>query len=240
MAAASNGKAAPSSSSSTRSSCDGHRHVRGHSQCAPFFQGGAPRVDGQALVVFIAQCRGHRGDGIGSFHVSPGRKTLCWGRRARDDRWTYPEDAGALVFEQRFLTDIGAAPAPSGGSAAYARTLFPAFSLSTSAAAQLPCASYHGVFPRLQTTTVSKYAASHQGGAPLIIWNASDDTLPMVTLSPLGQPKAQHFDSLDGFIGAGIKSTVQSIPAGHVQRFLMSAGTGISDGMLAWGDRLST
>merc|ERR1719445_679068 len=38
--------------------------------------------------------------------------------------------------------------------------------------------------------------------------------------------------------GAGIKSTVDIIPAGWSQLFILSAGVGINNGMMAWGDRM--
>lgn len=36
----------------------------------------------------------------------------------------------------------------------------------------------------------------------------------------------------DGLVGAGVKGTVQQIPAGWKQLFLLSAGSGILDGVL--------
>jgi hypothetical protein len=60
----------------------------------------------------------------------------------------------------------------------------------------------------------------------------------MVVFSPLSSPKAQHMTSSEAYFGAGIKSTVTTIPAGTSQLFVLSAGVGINDGMMAWGDRM--
>jgi hypothetical protein len=60
----------------------------------------------------------------------------------------------------------------------------------------------------------------------------------MVIFSPLSTPKAQHMASSNSFFGAGIKATVTTIPAGSSQLFILSAGVGINDGMMAWGDRM--
>jgi hypothetical protein len=59
-----------------------------------------------------------------------------------------------------------------------------------------------------------------------------------LVFSPLNFPKASHMASSTDFIGAGVKSTVDSIPAGWSQLFLLSASNGINDGMMAWGDRM--
>ena len=40
------------------------------------------------------------------------------------------------------------------------------------------------------------------------------------------------------WFGAGVKATVEVIPAGWTQSFILSAGQGINDGMMAWGDRI--
>jgi hypothetical protein len=60
----------------------------------------------------------------------------------------------------------------------------------------------------------------------------------MVVFSPLNYPKAHHMASSEAFFGAGIKSTVGTIPGGWSQLFILSAGVGINDGMMAWGDRM--
>lgn len=60
----------------------------------------------------------------------------------------------------------------------------------------------------------------------------------MTVFSPLNQPMAHHMATTSDLIGAGVKATVETIPAGWSQMFILSAGTGINDGMMAWGDRL--
>ncbi|CAK9061196.1 unnamed protein product [Durusdinium trenchii] len=103
----------------------------------------------------------------------------------------------------------------------------------------LDCFAFHGVFPALRNCTVGNYAPSHQGGAPLVIYNASKTGLtPMTVFAPLTTPKAQHMFAGDGLIGSGVKGTVHRIPAGWQQLFVLSAGQGILDGMMSWGDRM--
>lgn len=90
----------------------------------------------------------------------------------------------------------------------------------------------------MEACTLSSYKESHQGGAPLIIYDDLNNTLPMLVFSPLNFPKAHHMASSKSFFGAGVKATVDVIPAGWSQKFLLSAGAGINRGMMAWGDRL--
>eukprot|EP00937_MAST-01D_sp_MAST-1D-sp2_P002400 g2400.t1 len=128
-------------------------------------------------------------------------------------------------------------PSPSGGLSA--RTLFPAFSTG-GAAKDLDCFSYHGVFPGIRGCKLSTYAESHQGGAPLAVYDSGNASLPMAVFSPLNFPKAHHMahSSKGGFVGAGVKSTVTDIPVGWSQLFVLSAGAGVNAGMQAWGDRM--
>ena len=78
--------------------------------------------------------------------------------------------------------------------------------------------SYHGVFPQLEARPFAEYAPSHQGGVPLVLYNASDAALPMLVFSPLTFPKAQHMDAVPkGPVGIGVKDTAHSIPANHSQ-----------------------
>ena len=97
-------------------------------------------------------------------------------------------------------------------------------------------------FPGARACKLSSYAESHQGGAPLTIYDSSNTSLPMAVFSPLNYPKAHHMahdtKTAGGFFGAGIKSTVTEIPAGWSQLFVLSAGVGINDGMMNWGDRM--
>ncbi|CAE8643087.1 unnamed protein product [Polarella glacialis] len=165
---------------------------------------------------------------------------------------TYPEDPGLLVFEQYFPNEIKLEAARPWGCPAVEcdadrscdpgrpASLFPSFRSDTDA--DKDCFSYHGKFPALEKCTLSTYNVSHQGGAPLIVYTPGDvagaGLAPMTVFSPLTQPKAQHMFSGDGLIGAGVKSTVKVIPAGWRQLFMLSAGAGINDGMMAWGDRV--
>ena len=49
---------------------------------------------------------------------------------------------------------------------------------------------------------------------------------------------ASHMGTGESFFGAGVKATVTHIPAGWSQLFILTAGQGINDGMMAWGDRM--
>eukprot|EP01062_Namystynia_karyoxenos_P070908 TRINITY_DN662_c0_g1_i2.p2 TRINITY_DN662_c0_g1~~TRINITY_DN662_c0_g1_i2.p2 ORF type:complete len:857 (+),score=267.23 TRINITY_DN662_c0_g1_i2:82-2571(+) len=127
----------------------------------------------------------------------------------------------------------GSAPASLSAS-----TVFPAFARGPGPADDRPVFSYHGVFPALKASTFKEYKESHQGGMPLVMYDTADPSLPMTVFSPLSSPKAQHMASDTQFVGAGIKATVTRIPKGWKQLFILSAGTGINDGMMSWGDRV--
>jgi hypothetical protein len=106
--------------------------------------------------------------------------------------------------------------------------------------APLDCFAYHGTFPSMKSCTLETYSESTMGGSPLVLYNSSDSRLPMTVFSPLNQPMAHHMAHSDSFIGAGVKATVEKIPAGWSQLFVLSASAGINDGMMAWGDRMLT
>jgi len=148
---------------------------------------------------------------------------------------TYAHDPGMIVFEQKFPADIGPAAVPGNLSA---RTLFPAFQRQSSRKESLDCFSYHGIFAGIEGCSVMTYKESHQGGSPLVIYDSRNASLPMAVFSPLNFPKAHHMASNDESYGAGVKATVQLIPKGWSQLFLLSAGYGINDGMMNWGDRM--
>ena len=71
-----------------------------------------------------------------------------------------------------------------------------------------------------------------------MIYDSRNSSLPMAVFSPLNFPKAHHMASTDALYGAGVKATVEVIPAGWSQLFLLSAGHGINNGMMNWGDRM--
>jgi len=119
-----------------------------------------------------------------------------------------------------------------------ARTLFPAFERQSDRNNSLDCFAYHGIFPGIKGCNVMTYQESHQGGSPLVIYDSRNASLPMAVFSPLNFPKAHHMASTDALYGAGVKATVEVIPAGWSQLFLLSAGHGINDGMMNWGDRM--
>jgi len=146
----------------------------------------------------------------------------------------YPHDRGMLVFEQHFPTQLGSQSSQAGSLAA--QTIFPGF--LRHGGDDLDCFAYHGIFPSIKGCKLSDYKESHQGGAPLIIYDSKNSSLPMTILSPLNQPKAHHMASSDSFFGAGVKASVEVIPSGWTQSFMLSAGVGINDGFLDWGDRM--
>jgi len=71
-----------------------------------------------------------------------------------------------------------------------------------------------------------------------VIYDDKDANLPMLVFSPLNFPKAHHMVTSKDFFGAGVKATVTHVPRGWSQLFLLSAGKGINEGMMAWGDRM--
>ena len=145
----------------------------------------------------------------------------------------YTHDSNMVVFEQFFPRDL--TKSEIGSSKLSALTLFPAFQKR---GVELDCFSYHGVFAHMKACNVSNYQESHQGGAPLVIYDSRNSSLPMVVFSPLNQPKAHHMAANDEVFGAGVKATVELIPAGWSQLFLLSASSGVNKGMLDWGDRM--
>ena len=198
-------------------------------------------------------------DPLGRFKAT----TLVWGDPNAGDRAlmhttfrTYPSDPAVIVFEQFFPHEINLkepAALPSlgcvgiGKQCAGASTLFPSFWRGqanddhdeSNGSRRLHTLSYHGVFPQLKAEPFAEYAPSHQGGVPLVLYNASDAALPMVVFSPLTLPKAQHMDALPkGPVGIGVKDTAHLIPANHSTLAILSAGSGINSGMMAWGDRM--
>ena len=127
---------------------------------------------------------------------------------------------------------------PSTANDLKARTIFPGFDRTASGQRDLDCFAYHDVFPAMKGCTLSTYQESHVGGAPLAFYDGTNASLPMVVFSPLDSPLAHHMASDSTFVGAGVKATVLTIPAGWTQSFLLSAGTGVRQGMMAWGDRM--
>lgn len=173
-------------------------------------------------------------DPLGTYNAT----TLQWASKANTSIIllhtsfrTYLSDPGMIVFEQEFPNQMST-PSPSS-----AQSVFPSFD-RVGGAKDFDCFAYHGVFPALKPCSLSNYQESHQGGSPLILYDGSSASLPMVVLSPLNFPKAQHMASDTAWVGIGVKGSVQTIPRGWSQLFLLSAGQGINAGMMAWGDRM--
>lgn len=124
---------------------------------------------------------------------------------------TFKHYADAIIFEQSFPkgVDLDAIGGTGGKSSDGARTLFPTFARNDGGPADaLQCASYHGVFPRIEACTVPTYSESHQGGVPLLIYDPRDDRLPNTLFSPLSTPKAQHMATSKASLhGARVGST---------------------------------
>jgi len=181
--------------------------------------------------------KGRGEDQIGSYES----QTISWFSEGNSTHMetsfrTYPSDGGVIVFEQKFLSE--STQNDRGSSKLSAGTLFPAFDKSGKDTSSLDCFAYHGVFPTLKACNISTYQESHQGGAPIIIYDSSKSNLPMSVFSPLNKPKAHHMASNSEVFGAGVKETVDLIPAGWSQLFILSAGNGINSGMMSWGDRM--
>ena len=171
---------------------------------------------------------------------------------------TYEADAGVITFEQLFpaalnftamgaqtplrvlgtpLRDSGASYVATDGPSA--STLFPGFARGAGGPSDArPCFSYHGVFPQLKACTVATYAETHQGGSPLVLYEPDTDGVPTTVFSQLSSPKAQHLSASGSAFGAGVKATTAVIEAGWSGLTILSAGKGVSDGMMAWGDRM--
>lgn len=225
--------------------------------------GGEYRVNGlssaDGTLALLSPPTSSRGiDGLGSFAAT----SLTWGDPGAGDRVmmrttfrTYPEDPSIIVFEQLFPNEVQLRkPKPiqhrpscsQKSDRVGASTLFPSFwrrpsnhGKQPNSARHLHTLSYHGFFPQIQAKPFAEYVPTHQGGVPLIVYNASDATLPMLVFSPLTFPKAQHMDATSqDSVGIGVKDTVESIPANHSHLAILSSGNGINAGMLGWGDRM--
>uniref|UniRef100_A0A7S2FVU0 Uncharacterized protein n=1 Tax=Octactis speculum TaxID=3111310 RepID=A0A7S2FVU0_9STRA len=174
-------------------------------------------------------------DALGSYNLV----TQKWSRSEDEEKdqvlWTsiktYQDEF--LVFEQYFPQALGTAEV--GGLSA--RSMFPAFSTQPAGPAG-DCFAYHSVFPEIISCTLDTYVESNQGGTPFVLYDSEDPTLPMMVLSPLSNPKAQHMATSPGVLGAGLKATATGVPKGFSQLFLLSASNGIRNGMDVWGERL--
>ena len=124
---------------------------------------------------------------------------------------TYENDAGVIVFTQRFPNGLSEQDTTRRNGLS-ARTVFPSFQRS-----KLDCFAYHGVFPAMKGCTLSTYKETHAGGAPLTIYDGANGSLPMTVFSPLSSPLAHHMASTDDFIGAGVKASVTTVPKGWEQ-----------------------
>ena len=114
------------------------------------------------------------------------------------------DELKCTCFDHSDNPQPGPSPSPSGLSA---RTIFPSFDAGLSSNQKdLDCFAYHGVFPGARACKLSSYAESHQGGAPLTIYDSSNTSLPMAVFSPLNYPKAHHMahdtKTAGGFFGA--------------------------------------
>lgn len=214
---------------------------RGNGLGGAFLKGGEVRVDDlsrdEGSLSLIDTKEGHDEDEMGTYDFT----TFAWGSSdakvlMETTFRTYEKDGGLIVFEQHFPNHLGA----FNETTLLSRTLFPTFYRD---GPELDCFSYHGVFPSMKSCSTSTYQESHQGGSPLIVYDSSsskEDGIPMVVFSPVDFPKAHHMASDTKVFGAGVKSSAEIVPEGWTQRFMLSAGDGIRDGMMRWGDRLLT
>ncbi|CAE7747552.1 unnamed protein product [Symbiodinium sp. CCMP2592] len=209
---------------------------------APWLEGGEVRVgnlSSQSGLVLLSRARTPGRDALGGY-VS---EQMIWGRSdtkrpiMHASIRAYDDDPSFLVFEQFFPEDVRVDAAKWGTKLAAPVTLFPSFK-SQGHAGDLDCFAYHGVFPQMRNCNLANYTPTHQGGAPLVLYNATASSRPMTVFAPLTTPKAQHMFAGDKLIGAGVKGTVPFIPSGWKQTFILSAGFGVLDGMMVWGDRM--
>ncbi|CAE7614562.1 unnamed protein product [Symbiodinium natans] len=206
----------------------------------PWLESGEVRVgqwSSHAGLTLLSQARAVGSDALGGYTS----ETMMWGRPGDKDPLmhtsirAYDVDPSCLVFEQFFPKDLHLEAAPWGTKLVAPATLFPSFK-SNARAGDLDCFAYHGVFPSMRHCKLASFAPTHQGGAPLVLYNATASSRPMTVFAPLATPKAQHMFAGDGMVGAGVKGTVSFIPSGWKQTFILSAAFGILDGMMAWGD----
>jgi hypothetical protein len=216
----------------------------------PWLEGGTVRIgdlsNTDGSLVGSPPTKSNGVDELGSYEAV----TIKWAKQSQatdailhTSFRTYKEDGGMVVFEQYFPSPLNVTDLTQGGKRngqnLMASTIFPAFERKSAARASgLDCFSYNGVFPKIESCTLATYKETHQGGAPLVVYDSANSSLPMTVFSPLNFPKAQHMASNEQFVGAGIKATVTSIPKGYSQLFVLSASLGINDGMLSWGDRV--
>lgn len=189
-----------------------------------------------------ASASGYTAYTVSGGHVTPHPNMYCNDNHHYSYTSNVNETECAAECAKRSCSCFDYAANPHGGgggkTGSGARTLFPGFQRNSGPSDDKPAFAYHSVFPHMVSTTVGMYEQSHQGGVPLVIYDSTDATLPMVVFSPLNYPKAHHMTSGSSFFGAGVKDTVTEIPAGWSQLFILSAGTGINNGMMAWGDRM--
>jgi hypothetical protein len=213
-----------------------------------------------ALVPLGAPAASTGSDELGAFKAT----TLKWAKKGSSSVLMegifkqYPADPAVIVFTQHFPAelvndDVPAweerehqwdtsvyppvklevqKPHPSGP---VAQTVFPGFSRH---AAVQNCFQYDGTFPAMHACELATYKETHMGGFPLVQYDSANASLPMTVFSPLNQPMAHHMATGADWFGAGVKATVEVIPAGWSQSFILSAGRGINAGMMAWGDRI--
>eukprot|EP01051_Picozoa_sp_SAG22_P012094 SAG22_NODE_1228_length_5083_cov_2.820425_2_plen_779_part_00 len=235
---------------------------------APWLKGGEVQAGGLSssagtLVPSGAPAKTTGTDKLGAYSAT----TLQWAKKGAPQSAgalmttsfrTYAADPSTIVFEQLFPAGLAGQAAANvalpagvydrdapdaawrpGGAKDGAQTIFPGFSRSSPGHdAPLPCFAYHGVFPQMYDATLATYKESHMGGVPLVIYDPSNASLPMTVFSPLNQPMAHHMGSGDSYFGAGVKASVDTIPPGWSQLFILSAGAGINAGMMAWGDTM--
>ena len=160
-----------------------------------------------------------------------------------EHKWAYTANVNSTVCQAKCdelkctCFDVSDS-APTPGSDTNAQSAFPAFSRTSPLGKDLDTFAYHGVFPTMLLTSMSRFVGSSEGGAPIVFYDSEDSDLPMLVFSPLNTPKAQHVSTTSDYIGAGVKARVELTPAGWTQKYLLSAGKGIRSGMLAWGDRV--
>ena len=168
----------------------------------------------------------------------------------------YPNEPSIIImkqyFPQKFVVDDQTYNHNvNSSSSSSSLTLFPSFTRNTTTTTStgtkysqthhqyLSCVSYHGVFPKMvyHRRCSLNYKSSRVGGIPLVVYNETHPSLPTMIISPITNIMASSIITTSKiFFGLGIKNTVQEIPAGWTQHFLLIANYGIYNSFQSWGD----
>ncbi|KJE90013.1 hypothetical protein CAOG_001397 [Capsaspora owczarzaki ATCC 30864] len=164
--------------------------------------------------------------------------TLMWitaGGTAYNTSFVAYKSAPVLRFIQDF--PYGVEDCSNGGNSDIV-SAFPAF--RTSESSDLNYLTYYNTFavPHMAHWPDSSYPGGGGSGVPLVLYN---EQLRTVLLSPASNflvATQTYAPSLDGQFAAGILGTVESIPVGFSQDFVLFGGFGVRSTFAVWGEYL--